>query len=87
MGVAAQGLQGLAGLASLVCFVMVLIAMFQRQQTILAIVCIVFCVIGPIIAFVYGWMKADEWNLKNVMLIWTIAVVIGFLGGGLSVVL
>jgi hypothetical protein len=86
MGIAAQGLQYTAGLASLVCFVFVLIAMFQRQQVILAVVCIVFCGAGVVIAFVYGWLKADEWNLKNVMIIWTIAVVIGFLGGGLSFV-
>jgi hypothetical protein len=83
MGMVFQGIQGLAGLASLVCFILVVVAMFQRNQTTLGIVCIVlvFCGIGGLIAFVYGWMKANEWNLKNVMIIWTIAIVIGIIGG------
>ena len=37
-------------------------------------VCIVltFCFgVGPLIAFIYGWIKAAEWNIKNIMLVWT----------------
>ena len=84
MGIVLQGVQGLAGIASLICFILVVVAMFQRQQTGLGIACIVllFCFgIGALIAFIYGWMKSSEWNLKNVMIIWTIAIVIGFLSG------
>jgi len=63
---------------------MVIISMFQRQQVGLAIACIVlaFCGIGFLIAFVYGWMKSNEWGLKNVMIIWTVAWLIGFIFGG-----
>src|SRR5207244_2318083 len=55
-------LQGVAGIASLVCFVMVLIQMFQHGQTGLGIACIVliFCGVGGLIAFIYGWMKSTE---------------------------
>ena len=77
-------LQAVVGLGSLVCFILVLIQMFQRGQTGLGIACIVliFCVgIGALIAFVYGWMKATEWNIKNIMLAWTGCWVVGLLLG------
>jgi hypothetical protein len=65
-------------LVSLVCFILVLVAMFKNEQTVMGIVCIVtiFCGIGGLIAFVYGWMKAGEWNLQQVMLAWTGAFVL-----------
>jgi hypothetical protein len=72
-------LQWLLGLVTLVCFVMVLIKMFQSGEQTMGIVCIVlvFCGIGAIIAFVYGWINATKWNIKNVMLIWTGAWIAG----------
>jgi hypothetical protein len=65
MGVLGQILCILAGLGSLVCFILVLVQMFQRGQTTLGIVCIVlvFCGIGGLIAFIYGWMKHREWGI------------------------
>ncbi len=68
----------LAGLASLVCFVLVLIQMFQHGQTGLGIACILllFCGIGVLITFIYGWAKAREWNIRNVMIVWTVCVLI-----------
>jgi|GEM_PF-1330791 len=69
----------LVGLASLVCFVLVLIQMFQRGQTGLGIACIVLlfvCGIGGLIAFIYGWVKAREWNIQNIMIAWTVCVLI-----------
>lgn len=83
MGIAFQGLQGLAGLASLVCFILVIVAMFQNNQATMGILCLVLllCLVGGLVAFVYGWMKSSEWNIKNIMIIWTIAIVIGLLGG------
>lgn len=68
------GLLGMvAGLVGFVCFILVVVKMFQNGQTALGIVSIVglFCVIGYFVAMVYGWMKATEWNIKNIMLIWT----------------
>jgi hypothetical protein len=75
-------LQIVAGVASLVCFIMVIMAMFQHNQTGLGIACIVliFCGVGGLIAFIYGWVKSSEWNLKNIMLIWTAAFVVGIVG-------
>jgi hypothetical protein len=73
-----------SSIASLVCFILVLIKMFQANQTALAIVCIVltFCTgIGSLIAFIYGWIKASEWNIKNIMLIWTAIFVLNIIVG------
>ncbi len=66
-------LQTLLGIGSLVCFILVLVKMFQDNQTALAIVCIVLtcCGIGPLVALVFGWINADKWNIKNIMMIWT----------------
>jgi len=85
MAAMAMVLQIAAGIASLVCF-MVLMAMFQHGQTGLGIACIVliFCGVGGLIAFIYGWVKSSEWNIKNLMLLWTGAIVIAILGTGLS---
>lgn len=71
-----------AAIGSLVCFVLMLIEMFRRGHTGLAIVCIIlawFCGIGGLIAFVYGWSKAQEWNIQNLMTWWTTFLVVGLL--------
>lgn len=67
----------LLGLTSLVCFILVVVRMFQEGQTGLGIVTILtlFCGIGGLIAFVYGWIKSKDWNLQTVMLVWTVVVV------------
>ncbi len=73
-----QGLQALLGIASLVCFVLVLIKMFQSGEQTLGIVCIVLVLcfgIGFLVAFIFGWINATKWDIKNVMLIWTGAII------------
>lgn len=75
-------LLGLAcAIGSLVCWIIVLIQMFKRGQTGVAIASIVLllCGIGPLIAFVFGWIKAKEWNIMNIMLAWTGCMVAGVL--------
>ncbi len=82
-----QLFQVVIGIGSLVCFVMVLIQMFQRGQTGLGIASIVLslCGIGPLIAFVYGWIKASEWGIQKLMLAWTGLIVVGMVVAGLAV--
>ncbi len=60
-----------AAVVSLVCWIMVLIKIFKDNVGlgILGIVCNLF-------AFIYGWVKVKEYNIKNVMLAWTVAYVI-----------
>ncbi len=77
-----QGLVSILGIASLVCFILVLIKMFQQGQTGLGVACIVlaFCAgIGALIAFIYGWVKAREWDLQKVMMVWSGIVVANIL--------
>lgn len=52
-------LGGALSLVALVCWILVLIEMFKRGATTPAILSIVLiiCGIGPLIAFVYGWMR------------------------------
>jgi len=62
----------LAMLGSLVCYVMVLIKMFPAEgalKGILALICGLY-------AFVWGWMNAAKFNLKNIMLAWTALIVL-----------
>jgi hypothetical protein len=76
-----MGLQVLLGLVSLVCLILVLVKMFQNGQTGLGVVCIVLCLcgIGVLVTFIVGWVNANRWGIMNVMIAWTIVIVIGIL--------
>jgi hypothetical protein len=71
----------LAMIGSLVCWVMVLIKMFPAEgplKGILAVICGLY-------AFIWGWMNAAKFNLRNIMLAWTacfvVSLVLGMMGG------
>ncbi len=75
-----QILSGLFGLGSLVCFVMVIVKLFKQEGTmkgILGIVCALY-------TFVWGWMNSGKLNIRNVMLAWTVLVVLGGIVGGIG---
>lgn len=62
-------------IALLVCLIIVIVKMFQTNHTALGIITIlttVFCGFGPLIGFIWGWIKASDYGLKTVMLIWTV---------------
>ncbi len=87
MPVIGEVLSGVAGIGSLICFILVLIQMFKRGKTGLGIACIVLvfcCGIGGLVAFVYGWIKNTEWGLRNVMIVWTVCIIIGVIGGAMN---
>jgi ABC-type uncharacterized transport system permease subunit len=87
MQILGSTLQAAAFLGSVICFILVVVKMFQNNHTVLGIVCIVLAccfLLGFLIAYVYGWMKSGQWNLRNVMLIWTVCIIVGLLGGYLS---
>ena len=77
-------LSGVASLGWLICFILILVKMFQNGQTILAIVCLVCCGFGGLIAFIFGWMKSGEWGTKNIMIIWTVCWVLLIIGGAIN---
>jgi hypothetical protein len=71
----------IAMVGSLVCWVMVLIKMFPAEgplKGILAVICGLY-------AFIWGWMNAGRFGLRNIMLAWTacfvLSLVLGMAGG------
>lgn len=57
----------ICGLVCFVCWIMVLIKQFQIQGVlhgILGIICNLY-------TFIWGWMHANELNIRKIMLIWT----------------
>ena len=68
-------------LGCIVCLIMVVIKMFQNQgplHGILGLICGLY-------AFIWGWINADKVGIKNIMMIWSllilISIVLGFVGG------
>lgn len=60
-------------LVSLVCFIIVLIKQFQNAGVVHGIIGIVTCGIWTLI---WGWMNATKLNIKNIMMIWTLVLVV-----------
>ena len=60
-------------LAAFVCFILVLIKQFQNAGPIHGIIGIITCGIWT---FIWGWMNATNLNIKNIMMIWTLLIVI-----------
>jgi hypothetical protein len=63
----------LVELAGCICFVLVLIKQFQTAGPIHGIIGIITCSIWT---FIWGWMNATTLNIKNIMMIWTLLIVI-----------
>ena len=53
---------------------MVLIKMFQNEGALKGIIGL----ICSLYAFIWGWMNASRFGLKNIMLIWTVLIVVYF---------
>ena len=70
-------------IASFICFIIVLIKQFQQGSVVHGIIGIITCGIWT---FIWGWMNAGRLNIKNIMMIWTLLIVVGIilnvLGGG-----
>ena len=74
---ALMGIGGLCGLIALVCAILVGVKMIQHEQKGLGIATIILCFctgIGQLIALIYGWMKAKEWNMKGLMMALTVTL-------------
>ena len=80
-----QLIGGICGIVQLVCFILVIIQMFQRGKTAMGVVCLVLipvCGVGGLVAFIYGWMNASQWGIKNIMLAWTGVFVVNLVCSG-----
>ena len=74
----------LMSLGSLICFIIVLVKMFQTAgvlQGILGLICGLWC-------FIWGWMNAGKLGIKNIMMIWTLLIILSIVfnvaGGGFN---
>lgn len=63
----------LVGLGCLICWIIVLIKQFQDAGVVHGIIGIVTCGIWTLI---WGWMNATRLNIKNIMMIWTLLILI-----------
>jgi hypothetical protein len=72
-------------LVSLVCFIIVLIKQFQNAGALHGIIGIITCGIWTLI---WGWMNASKLNIKNIMMIWTlvlvVCIILNVMSGGFS---
>ena len=71
-------------LACLICFIMVLIKLFQENGVlhgILGLICGLY-------TFIWGWINATRLNIKNIMIIWTlliiVSIIVNVMSGGFS---
>lgn len=65
----------LVGIGSLVCFILVLIKLFQKEGVglgILGIICALY-------TFIWGWINHKTQKITNIMLIWTILIIIAMI--------
>ena len=63
----------LLSLLCLICFILVLIKQFQNAGIVHGIIGIVTCQIWT---FIWGWMNAGKLGIKNIMMIWTLLIVV-----------
>jgi len=76
-----QILSTVVGIGCIICWIIVVIKMFQDAGVlhgILGIICGLY-------AFIWGWMNGGRLGLKNIMMIWSLLIIInlvlGFVGG------
>ena len=62
----------LALIGCVICWILVLIKIFQNDgalKGVLGLICSLF-------AFIWGWMNAGRLNIKNIMMAWTVLLII-----------
>lgn len=71
----------LALVGCVICWIIVLIKIFQNDgalKGILGLICMLF-------AFIWGWMHSTRLGVKNIMMIWTVLLILylilGMVGG------
>src|SRR5437763_15200022 len=67
-------------LGCLICFIMVLIKLFEEnglRHGILGLICGLY-------TFIWGWINANRLNIKNIMIIWTVLIIVSIIGNVMS---
>ena len=63
------------GITSLVCWIMNIVIAFRKEDGILLGVLSICGIIG----FIIGWIKVKQWGHQTLMIVWTLAILIGLL--------
>jgi hypothetical protein len=69
-----------AALGCLICAIIVLIKLFQNEgalKGILGLICGLY-------TFIWGWMNANRLGIKNIMIIWTVLLIIYIILAGMG---
>lgn len=69
-----QAISTVLGIVQLLCYFYVIYQMFNNAESVIGIVCLIgICALGlgVLVAFVYGWIKAWEWEIVPVMGMWS----------------
>ena len=85
-----QGLNIAISIVSVLCYFYVIYQMFDKAETVMGILCLVgVCLLGlgGLVAFVYGWIKAREWEIVPVMSIWSGCLAANLLLAGVNMAL
>lgn len=67
-------------LGCVICFIIVLIKLFQENgivHGILGLICSLY-------TFIWGWMNATRLGIKNIMIIWTLLLIVGIIVNAMS---
>ena len=67
----------LVTIGSIICFIIVLVKLFQTEgvvQGILGLICSLW-------TFIWGWMNAGKLGIKNIMIVWTVLILLGIIIG------
>lgn len=70
-----QLLNGLVGIGCLICFIIVLVKLFQENgilHGILGLICGLY-------TFIWGWINASRFDIRNIMMIWTLLIVVSLI--------
>ncbi len=67
-------------LGSIACWVIVLIKMFKTEKPLIGILGI----LCNLWAFIWGWMNSSKLGLKNIMLGWSVSIVLCVIGAVMS---
>ena len=68
------------GIASIICLILVLIKLFPAEgpvKGVLGIICGLY-------TFIWGWQNVNRFNLRQIMQIWTVAIIAGIVLNVLS---
>ncbi len=79
-----QYLGGLCGLVALVCWIMTLVKTFsdkEKSGVLHGVIGILTCSIWSLI---WGWINAKRWNHTKIMIIWSVALVAGWIFNGIA---